>query len=421
MAGLAAGHSVAQDTNGLQPGSAAGGGGAPQIVVGLPSGQETARGQIWVAPNVNVTRQPGSVTTSGSSEFRPSIHAEDVGWEEGFSRFMQASARTTDNVVAAEPLPAPSAMLGEGEMPIFEDLLAPELPPDRPRNWLRYLFSSHNHEAGVGRERLPFALSEIDPSQPFAHWRMRVNSVRNQSLPDRAEFLWAKMLTGRGPKLPETGLDYQEYRLQFELGNKKFSTATELPIRWTNPEVNPNHTGFSDMSVATKTVLFDGETYQITQFFKTYFPTGSASMGTGTGHFAIEPGFLGRMKWSDVTFLNAELKYYVPLGGDPIASGQVLKYGVGYSHVFYDSDKVALLPTMEFVGWSVLNGLGTNELGISLPVDGQHIMTVVPGLRLAIDRGCELGLLEFGISGILPVSDQQFFDNTLRFDFRWSY
>ena len=88
--------------------------------------------------------------------------------------------------------------------------------------------------AGIGRERVMYAPFEIDITQPFGNFLLRTQAVYDLTKPDRAEAFWAR--PGVGPLLPESAVDYQEFRLRLETGGDAFSLATDVPIRLLNPE-----------------------------------------------------------------------------------------------------------------------------------------------------------------------------------------
>ncbi|MCE9607507.1 MAG: hypothetical protein K8U03_21680 [Planctomycetia bacterium] len=392
-----------------------------QIFVGLPTSQESASGQLFLAPNVNVGSVVATGSVPGQAQFRQSALNDDVT-----SQVLQTNSEQDAN-------PPPGSILGPSEIlpgpdgifaapgtttPIFSEII--QQPAPVPVTGLRaWLMSKRpTGSGGLGRERLAFAPFEIDVSAPNPSMRARLVSVRGAQYPDRAEYLWARTVNGRGPKLAESGLDYQETRFQMELGSKRFSTATEIPIRFTNPDVNQNHTSIGDMNLTVKTVLLDGKVWQITQLFRSFFPTGSPSMGLGTGHVSFEPGFLARYNSCDKTYYHGQLKYFFPVGGDPMFQGQVLTYGVGMSHILFDSDDFCVLPTMELVGNYIANGLRTQPNGVVADAAGEHILALYPGFRVARDRGSELGLLEWGMSMGLPITGPRFYDSIFRFDFR---
>jgi hypothetical protein len=405
------------------------------IIVGLPTQSISSRGQFDLRPNVNLVESDG----------RPAVMTP-VPPQTPFTQASFGSAQPAPPDVPAIPsvpvlpeatapfeaevLPSPDGMQsnmpdmpppGSGyapAAPMFADLLkqgaAP--PPHGLRNWL----IARNIEPGVGRGRLAYAPFEIDSSAPLGNIRFRVNSFTNTPYPDRSELLWAK-IGGRGPPRPEQGLDYQEVRTLMEFGSKKFSLGTEYPLRWTNPVVNDNHTGFGDMNLTTKTVMVDGDKWQITNLFRTYMPTGAPKAGMGTGHVSMEPGALVRYKWSDVTFVHMQMKYFFPLGGDPNQSGQVFIYGIGPSHVLVDGDNRAWIGTLEFTGSYIGNGQRTNPNGTISDAQGEHIMNLYPGIRYVRDCGGDLGIFEFGVCTGFPVSGPRFFSDLLRVELRWSF
>jgi hypothetical protein len=257
------------------------------------------------------------------------------------------------------------------------------------------------------------------------HFLFRYDTAYAHHFPDRAEFFWAAGPRGPSPTSGggERCVDYQDIRFRFELGGDRFSVATDVPLRFLNPALTNNTGGFGDMWVTTKTVLIDGENWQMTQFFRTYLNTGSASHGTGTGHVSLEPGLLLGYRWRERTFLHSELKYWFALGGNPDVSGQVLRYGIGMSHVAYDADDFAIIPTLELVGWSVQDGAQTPPVPLAepVPVNGTGILNIYPGTRLVFDTAGDWGMFEAGLVGGFALSNSHWYESILRFDLRWSY
>lgn len=281
------------------------------------------------------------------------------------------------------------------------------------------------YDVGVGRERLPFALFEMDSTQPLNNFRIRFDAAYNMQTPDRAEFFWSK-LGGRGPALStpvESSIDYQDIRCRFEMGGDRFSTATEIPLRFLRPSILGNTGGIGDIVLTAKTLLIDGDRIQLSQVLRTELNNGSVASGRGNGNVSLEPGVVGRYEWNDDTMIHSELKIWVPLGGDINHSGEVLRYGVGFAHVLYETNTFAMIPTMEFVSWSVLSGQKT--VGGTMPetirVDGDNILNIYPGMRFVRDGGGDLGLFELGFGGGLSVTSNHWYQGLLRLDLRWSF
>lgn len=297
------------------------------------------------------------------------------------------------------------------------------------RNVQSILESQAGRDVGVGAERLPFALFEMDASQPSNNFRLRFDFAYDWEFPDRAEYFWSQ-LGKKGPDqtVPgtplspvESSVDYQDIRMSFEVGGPKFSMTTEIPLRFINPTVLGNTGGMGDMVMTTKTVMVDGDSLQITQVLRNQLPTGTAKRGRGVGHVSMEPGIIARYKWSERTMLHNELKLWFPLGGTPGFSGPVLRYGFGYANLLYDSDSFAVIPTFEFVGWSILTGQKTPQFGPAQRVDGENILNFYPGVRLVRDSDGDLGMFEFGISGGASLTTRHWYSSLLRMELRWTF
>jgi hypothetical protein len=410
------------------------------IIVGLPQLRESSGGQLFVEPNVTISSDVPPPTTR-RLEASSSPPGPAPWWNSALQR-----------------LPGPLGSLPLFEYPVDEDHhVGPEWigPPVEPYGMEFPLESSpepifgkllgrlHGDDCdccreqggplarrfptfgmvdeggGIGRERLMFSQFEIDVTQPQNQFQFRIDLASGFRMPDRAEYFFAG--PARGP-LPETSVDYQDLRFLMELGGPAFSVATEIPIRILDPVRNPNTAGLSDLNLTTKTVLMTGNDWQLTQIFRTYFNTGSPGKGLGTGHISIEPGMLARYRASDTFYWHGAVQYWVPLGGDPLHSGEILKYGVGWSHLLYDSDTFAIIDSFEVVGWTVLDGQRLDPAtGIALPVDGEGVIHCYPGIRFVRDTGGDMGVVEFGVSGTVGFGNSRWMDDLVRLEFRVLY
>jgi hypothetical protein len=283
-------------------------------------------------------------------------------------------------------------------------------------------------EKALGTERVMHAISFVDTTQPMNNFRMRFDAAYDWVSPDRAEYFWAQ-IGGRGPATvppsPAPNVDYQDIRTYMEIGGDKFSVGTDVPIRIVDPDGGyANTSGLSDINITTKLLFLDGHQWQITNLFRTHIPSGDANRGLGTGHASIEPGFAMRYKYSDYTYFHADLKYWVPLGGDPNFEGEVLNYGFAMSHVWRETDCFAVMPTIEFKGYAFLDGLQTESI-TTIPqvvdVDPEGILIVHPGIRWAWDHGTDCGLREVGIFGGFAATSDSLYQELLRLEFRWSW
>ena len=70
----------------------------------------------------------------------------------------------------------------------------------------------------------------------------------------------------------------------------------------------------------------------------------------------MEPGLFCRYKWSDLTYMHSEALMRFPIAGDPMYSGPAWTWGLGMSTVWYETDTVAFIPTLEFVNIWIIDG-----------------------------------------------------------------
>lgn len=391
-----------------------------QVVVGLPVPQIDASGRLILQPNVAGTQfAPPPVQT-------PALAPEGSWPVETAAAEMQGetlpppaagswpggTVDPNNNLPLLNGGPSDIWLSGEPLVPWGEFDQGFQSWADRPR--------SPTGEAGLGRERVMFAPFEIDITQPFGNFLFRTQAVYGLTKPDRAEQFWAR--PGVGPALSESNVDYQEFRLRMETGSNVFSLATDVPIRLLNPEQNGNNGGIGDIELVQKTVIINGSRWQMTQLLRTTFNSGSSRKGLGTGHVAMEPGMLWRYKWSDITFWHSELKMTFPVPGTPGYAGPLLKWGIGVSHVWYETDTTAYIPTLEFTNTWVLDGQYIPFPG-GLPVDvkGDGIFNLSPGLRMVHDTGGDLGVLELGLSGNFAVGSNGWYDSLVRLDLRFVF
>jgi hypothetical protein len=339
-------------------------------------------------------------------------------------------------VVTAEELPmqgapdmwAPEDMTYEGPMTPYE-AAGPFL--ECGLTLLAHLNGPRSCPEGIGVENVMNAPFWIDTTQPLQNCRIRGDAAADWEFPDRIEYFWPKVGPPKGPQLPEArgepNVDYQEVSFYIERGSDRFSVGTDLPIRAVDPVIRRNTTGFADMRVTTKTVLLDGKDWQLTQVFHTYIPTGSFRRGTGNGHVSLEPGVAWRYKWSDVTYFHGDLTYWFPIAGDLFHSGQMLNYGIGISHIWIDTDKWAIMPTLELNAWTLLDGRQTFPFEVDDPTDPRgeidtvSILNIHPGLRWVCDTAGDCGVREFGISSGIAITEDHWYEEILRLELRWVF
>ena len=296
-----------------------------------------------------------------------------------------------------------------------------DFPVLRLLRWITATRQAYPDE-GIGYERVSMAPFILDIARPMNQTALRVDLVYGWTLPDRSEAFWAQTVSGRGPPLPERSVRYQDIAYLAEIGTPGFSVRTLVPLRMLDPENNTKTTGMGDMQLLTKTVLLNGSKWMLTQVNDVWFNTGAPAKGLGKGHITMAPGLLAAYQRSDTTCLHGQFKFQFPLGGDPDFAGELLHWGVGVSHLWYDSDAFAIIPTIEASFVSFLTGRATQyPEPLTRRVDGETISTMHFGVRTVHDTGGDWGLIELGVSGGFQWGHNGWYDSMMRLEFRLIY
>ncbi len=291
----------------------------------------------------------------------------------------------------------------------------------RPLRWL-WMTRRASCDQGIGYERIATAPFVLDIAQPMPHLGLRTDLSGGWGRPDRSEAFWAK-IGGRGPLLPERSVNYQDLAFVSEVGTANASARTLVPLRMLNPDINDNTAGLGDVQLGTKVVLLNGEYWMITQVNDMTFNSGAVKKGLGTGHISIAPGVLASYQWNAETYLHGQVKFQFPIAGDPSFSGELLQWGFGVSHLLYDSDAFAVIPTVEAAFYSFLTGQETafGPPPQILPVDSVTASTLHFGVRTVRDFGRDFGLVEFGISSGFGLGSAGWYDSLTRIELRILY
>jgi hypothetical protein len=125
-------------------------------------------------------------------------------------------------------------------------------------------------------------------------------------------------------------------------------------------------------------------------------------------------------RWSPRTYVHSQVKYLIPLSGDPIASGNVFNYAVGVSHVLHETDSFAIIPVLEFVGWTVAGGTATLPSGLTTSANTSFV-NIQPGVRFVLGPKGDLGLCELGISGGFATNVTGWYQEQFTVELRWSW
>jgi hypothetical protein len=258
----------------------------------------------------------------------------------------------------------------------------------------------------------------IDSAIPGDQLRLRFDAVSNNPRPNRAEFFYPQGRPGGpGLPLPEPRVDYQELTGYFEAAAcERLSAFVELPQRFLQPEVNPNHSGLGDVTAGFKYAFLYGPDLVATFQLRTYVPTGDASRGLGTNHVSLEPSLLVYKPLTDRLVCEGELRNWAPVGGTGFA-GDVLRYGIGLHYDLCQARQARIVPVAELIGWTVLGG---KETVVQPPVPvtvqgaaGDTILDVKIGVHVKVGT-----FADFYTGYGRPLTGTRWYDNIYRVEFR---
>jgi hypothetical protein len=351
-----------------------------------------------------------------------------------------------EEVLPLPAVPLPSGPMPNGPMPTPEVVPAPvpfevpmeagtgpvvmETAPGDHLAWLhRILWDGNtrdpNHDHGIAYERVQLAPYIIDTVLPTNQYGIRFDAAYHWRAPDFGDLLVAQPQSAGGVGLPvaDRRLNYQDFDFVSELGNSTVSARTIVPLRLIDGTDNGDTAGLGDVEMDTKLVMLNGEYIKFAQFTGMHFNSGFSMKGLGTGHISIEPGMLASLKLSDETYLHSEVKFLFPIADLSNQKSNLLTWGVGLSHVLYDFDSFAVIPSVEAVFYTVLNGGYTQPGPVPVFVGSNWVTvpTIHYGVRMMTDRVRDLGLIEFGLSGGLSAGSNVWYEGLLRAEVRVIY
>ncbi|PQO30796.1 hypothetical protein [Blastopirellula marina] len=258
----------------------------------------------------------------------------------------------------------------------------------------------------------------INSARPQGTMRFRWDAGFGLSNPDRAEYFWAKPGIGPSPTgtyVPD--VDYMTLYQYTETGGKKFSATFEYKYMEVDPEGAPHGAGFGDMTIGTKTLLFDNGLFQVAFLMKTHMPAGRVSRGLGTGHVSLEPVVVVGIHVAAETYMQVEVGEWIPIAADPTYGGSLLHAGVSINQVLgYPAPSSPLIGTLELDTWSFQAGAYTNSLGVATSASGAMYAQTSLGLRWFICKNYDVGASFAG-----GVTNEHWADYLVRTDFRFRF
>jgi hypothetical protein len=289
----------------------------------------------------------------------------------------------------------------------------------------------------------------LDAARPVTQMRFRWDAGYDMPYPDRAEFFQARAKVnqleptgpctrhgfGKGPAWIASKVDHEDFSMYMEGATGRVGMFVETPYREIGPETAPsspqpscNVSGFADTIVGTKTLLLDCELVQFGLQFKTFLPTGNFIQGLGTGHVSLEPSALYTVKVTCSTYVQGQLAYWIPIGGDPLYEGNIYHSHLSVNQVLCKIlPDVPLIGTLEFNEWSILGGNYTSPFLIAdpthpgslrpIPISATgSIFSTGLGLRLVV-----CNKIDIGAAGALSLTGHHWEKEFLRVEFRWRF
>jgi hypothetical protein len=271
-----------------------------------------------------------------------------------------------------------------------------------------------------------------DTVRPQTYTRLRWDSGRDVFQPERAEYFWAKpgALGGRGPQNVERRVDYDELTLYQETAAGAFAFFVETTYRGVEPANNAAHSNFGDINLGTKTLMVDCELMQCAFQFRTYIPTGNSRNGLGTGHTSLEPSFLSTIKLMQDTYLQSQVAYWIPVGGDRDFQGATWRYGSSLNREWFRRGAFQLISTAEVTAWTFTDGAIVNRdliaAGVAANTGNAGRLTQRGSSESYVNGGGGLRLVfcdkyDLGFGASFSMTGDHFADQLYRTEFRVKY
>ncbi len=291
------------------------------------------------------------------------------------------------------------------------------------------------------------AFGQSSGPRPVTEMRLKFEEGFDMKFPDMAEFFMARSDGGAGAKGPRQTVaailnsneaTYREFHMINEAAVGRFSAWIDLPYENVSFDDYRGAAGLGDLSFGTKSMLLDCDLLQFTFEFNTYTPTGNFTRGLGDGHVSLEPGFLFALKLAPETYLQSEIAYRFPLGGDQAFEGPVFHYHFSLNQLLWHcGHDLKLVGAAELNGWWFTGGEYTatgNPMGSATPVapgaagagtqldfavSGSpfaEVLNIGPSARLVI---CDK--IDFGVAAFFNVTDGSLGNEILEAEFRWRF
>jgi hypothetical protein len=260
----------------------------------------------------------------------------------------------------------------------------------------------------------------IDTAIPMNQIRLRFEAGYDYPFPDRGGFTYSRSSIAGGQSA-EPRASYQEVSAYAEFcPMANLSVFAEVPVRAINPTDDPDATGVGDISGGVKYAFFTDEDALLTAQLRVYAPTGDSGLHLGSGHASIEPALLAWSRLAEGFFGEGELRLWIPVGGgDQSYNSHVVRYGIGTSYAVWEKDGLTVLPVLEFVGWTFLDGqkhVNTPDgMGTTVGAGGDTIVNAKLGVRFRTEMG------DFYVGYGRALTGEPFYKDVLRAEYRFRW
>lgn len=265
-----------------------------------------------------------------------------------------------------------------------------------------------------------------DTIRPVSQQKLRLESGWDMTNPTRNAYFWNAFPLC--PLPPINSLYYNDLFLYTEIAAGGFSFMFDVSYRQLGIDPFGGDSGFGDMMVGSKSLLFDRELFQLSFEFKTFLPVGVSTKGLGTGHVSLEPTILACLKLKEQTYLQGQVSQWVPLGAVPPptgTAGSLLHLHLSLNHVVHEiNPDMPIVGTLEYTGYYFQAG-GNQQLNIpsnlnTIPYSfssGLSYQYLGPGIRLFAGNRYDAGIgSQIALSG-----DNHFASALIRAELRFRY
>ena len=276
-------------------------------------------------------------------------------------------------------------------------------------------------------------------ARPVSQQRLRMTSYQHMTNYTRNSYKIAPpglgpiMTTARAPYyLVDPSVSINEASLYTEIAAGNVGVTIDVPFLMTNFEhgliKGGGGSGFGNMTVGTKSSLYDSELMQVGWSLKTNLPVGLPLVGLGNGLVSMEVGALIGLRISDTCYLQANFTEWIPFGGlMPFFPGAMFINRLSLNKKVWQANaNVPVFMNVEYSGYFFQAGgytpyeLLTSVPSPSIPVTspGYSYHQLGPGVRVYMTDKIDTG---FAVQFSLNPDQGSWGDQQYRLDFRFRY